>query len=55
MKNIKSSLTIEKIITEGIELKKIAIETNDDELLDQMNDIEEFVDEIIEECDRLNI
>lgn len=43
---------IDKLITEGVELKKIAIETNDDELLEQMNEIGEIVEEMIEEIER---
>lgn len=43
---------IDKLITEGVELKKIAIETNDDELLEQMNEIGDLVEEIIEEIER---
>ena len=57
MKNNKMMDTInldaiDKLITEGVELKKIAIETNDDELLEQMNEIGELVEEIIEEIER---
>ena len=52
MKSIKTFMTIDEIITEGVELKKIAIETNDDELLEQMNEIGELVEEIIEEIER---
>ena len=43
---------IDKLIAEGVQLKMLAIENNDEELLNEMEEIEEMVDEIIEETER---
>lgn len=43
---------IDKIISECVQLKQIAIDTNDEELLSEIAEIEEMVDEIIEETER---
>lgn len=52
MKSTKALLTIDQIISEGVQLKQMAIDTNDEELLSEMTEIEEMVDEIIEETER---
>lgn len=50
--NIMTLGMIDKLIAEGVQLKMLAIENNDEELLNEMEEIEEMVDEIIEETER---